>query len=1005
LLSFLYLRHQRREPQISRIRAELIAVAGPSRLLPGRLIGDDYAPFSPAANLKSSEQFSLLLPDIRQPISVSRGDDERAGGDATDRALLAIFTDRLPAAAAIVEATAQETPVDARQTNDLSALYLALAARTRDPYYFFLALASAERAIQADGLLLEARFNRALALEGLAVDWEAQAAWKDYRARDPESGWGQEALDHLQRLRAPISISTGEETRSRLDAAALAGKYGEMAELVRRDPQTAREYAEQDLLGSWGEAFLQNRPDAAHRSLDIARRIGTALSAWSGDQMLTDSVAAIDKAGRELRADRLDTLAAGHLAYRQALQAGLDVERSLRLLLTAERHLIQGRSPFSAWAALQRAICEFRQSQYDSALAILQELDNGTDPLDLTLRARALRVRGMIQATLADYSRAVETFSSAAALYQQTHEVSHLVDILTLLATTQQFMGNPPEAWRTRCRALRLARQLPVRPYLLLGETAGDAFCQGQPRIALYFLNEGLRIAEQLGDAATLAEGLRLRAEVHLRLGQEGAAETDLRQAKVSLDLIPSQDIRRNLRGDILAIEGQMAARRDPGKAVGLLKDALAIYEDTHYHLFLSQLYQKTAQTYLALGDDVEAEAHYKAAITERERQRAMLPDEPLRTAFFDDVQPVFAEMAFFELVHRQKADHAFDYTERARARALLDLLQQNANPGGVQPLASEAIRQALPANTVVVAYTVLSEHTLAWVIQRDSLHAALLRVGSRSLTQMVRDLRGESAGRPRDSDLSTRLYRELMSPLMREVPAGARLVIVPDQCLSKLPFALLRSPETGRYLIEDHAFSVAPSATVFISSLHRDGLLWRAPEVKVLIVGDPASPGLAVLPGVEREMAAVRRIYGAGRITELAGPSATREAFLAALPEHDIIHFAGHALIDPVSPQKSQLVLAGGGAANGLRMGELFGRPLPRTRLVVLSGCSTGAGRLSASEGPLSLARPFLSDGVPAVVASLWNVDDSLAERLFTLFHEHLRSGLDAVSVRSRPT
>jgi CHAT domain-containing protein len=941
--------------------------------------------------------------ESQQPGSVPRGDDERAGGNAIDRALLAIFTGRLPAAEAILEATAQDTPVDARQASDLSALYLELAARTQDTYNLFLALASAEQAMQADGSLLEARFNRALALEGLAIDWEAQVAWEDYLERDPSSGWGQEALDHLRQLRAPASISTWEETRPQLDAAALAGKHGEIAELVRRDPQAAREYAEQDLLGTWGEAFRQNRPDTARRYLDIARRIGAALSALSGERMPADSVAAIDKAARELREDRLDALAAGHLAYRQAQQAGLDVERSLRLLSAAEQHLIQGDSPFSAWAALQRAICEFRQSRYTIALAILKEVDNKAAPLALTLRARALRVRGMIEATLAVYSRAVESFSSAAALYDQAHEVRQLVDILTLLATTQQFMGDPPEAWRTRSRALRLARQLPEHPYLLLGETAADAFCLGQPRIALYFLEEGLRIAGPRGDAVTLGAGLRLRAEIHLRLGAEDAAENDLKQARLSLDRIPSEELRRNLLGDILAIEGQVTARRDPGTAVGFLEEALAIYKDTHYHLFLSQLYQKTAQTYLALGDDAEAETHYKAAIAERERQRAMLPDERLRTAFFDDIQPVFAEMAHFQLVHRQQAGRAFDYAEQARARALLDLLQQNVDTGdasldgaALHPLTAEEIRHALPANTVIVAYTVLSEHTLAWVVQRDSLHAALLKVESRRLTQMVRELRRKT-GRAESSDLSTRLYRELVSPLLREIPAGARLVILPDQCLNKLPFALLRSPETGRYLIEDHAFSVAPSATVFISSLRRDDRLWRVPDVNVLVVGDPASPGMVVLPGVKREMAAVQRIYSTSRVSELVGPSATRESFLAALPEHDIIHFAGHAVIDPLSPQKSQLVL-GGGTEGGLRMGELLGRPLPRTRLVVLSGCSTGAGRLSASEGPLSLARPFLSNGVPAVVASLWNVDDSMAERLFTRFHEHLDAGLDAV-------
>jgi hypothetical protein len=174
LLGGLLVSCEKKEVQISLLRAKLVAAAGRSRLLPGRLIGDEYAPFEPATDLKSA---APSLTDASPSVSPIRGDDERAGGNVTDRALFALFTDRLPEAAAIVEAAAQEGPLAARQANDLSALYLALAAKTRDPYNLFLALASAEQALQADGSLLEARFNRALALEGMAIDWEAKAAW------------------------------------------------------------------------------------------------------------------------------------------------------------------------------------------------------------------------------------------------------------------------------------------------------------------------------------------------------------------------------------------------------------------------------------------------------------------------------------------------------------------------------------------------------------------------------------------------------------------------------------------------------------------------------------------------------------------------------------------------------------------------------------------------------------------------------------------------------------
>jgi CHAT domain-containing protein len=305
-----------------------------------------------------------------------------------------------------------------------------------------------------------------------------------------------------------------------------------------------------------------------------------------------------------------------------------------------------------------------------------------------------------------------------------------------------------------------------------------------------------------------------------------------------------------------------------------------------------------------------------------------------------------------------------------------------------------------LPADTVVLAYAVLPEKTLAWAVQRGSTHAILLDVGSRKLEPMVGKLRDGLAARRDMSRLSSTLYQTLLSPLLKWVPAGSRLVILPDKCLGTLPFAALRASQTGHYLFEDYALSIAPSATVLINSLRHDGELWRTPETKLLIVGDPAAPGMAALPEARIEMASVGRMY-AGSSTQLSGSLATKAAFLAALPQYDIVHFAGHALIDPDSPQRSRLVFAGPGGPSGpgaLMMNELFGRPLPRTRLVVLSGCATGAGQLSATEGPLSLARPFLSDGAPAVVASLWNVDDAVAAKFFSLFYERLHSGTDAV-------
>ena len=74
----------------------------------------------------------------------------------------------------------------------------------------------------------------------------------------------------------------------------------------------------------------------------------------------------------------------------------------------------------------------------------------------------------------------------------------------------------------------------------------------------------------------------------------------------------------------------------------------------------------------------------------------------------------------------------------------------------------------------------------------------------------------------------------------------------------------------------------------------------------------------------------------------------------------------------------------------------EIERQALPQVRLVVLAACGTAAGETWRLEGTLSVARPFLAAGVPAVVASLWDVDDTTSRRFFVAFHRNLLAAGD---------
>jgi CHAT domain-containing protein len=97
--------------------------------------------------------------------------------------------------------------------------------------------------------------------------------------------------------------------------------------------------------------------------------------------------------------------------------------------------------------------------------------------------------------------------------------------------------------------------------------------------------------------------------------------------------------------------------------------------------------------------------------------------------------------------------------------------------------------------------------------------------------------------------------------------------------------------------------------------------------------------------------------------------------------------------MVDDGRPWDSALVLAPGGGEDGyLKVSEVFGLEL-RADLVVLSGCSTGRGRLSG-DGILGLSRAFLYAGTPSVVVSQWDVSDLATSYLMDRFYSGLRAG-----------
>jgi CHAT domain-containing protein len=109
----------------------------------------------------------------------------------------------------------------------------------------------------------------------------------------------------------------------------------------------------------------------------------------------------------------------------------------------------------------------------------------------------------------------------------------------------------------------------------------------------------------------------------------------------------------------------------------------------------------------------------------------------------------------------------------------------------------------------------------------------------------------------------------------------------------------------------------------------------------------------------------------------------------------------------------RSGLILAGGNWAwtgsdtlsklgaeqNGILTAlEVSQLNLRKTKLVVLSACETGLGKIEGSEGTFGLKRGFKLAGVEQLIVSLWSVPDKETMELMTLFYTDLAQTLNPV-------
>jgi CHAT domain-containing protein/predicted negative regulator of RcsB-dependent stress response len=508
----------------------------------------------------------------------------------------------------------------------------------------------------------------------------------------------------------------------------------------------------------------------------------------------------------------------------------------------------------------------------------------------------------------------------------------------------------------------------------------------------------------------------------------------------------------REVEGDLLAGQGSLAlSRQDWSKALGIYQQSIALSDQMRRISDHPYLYNGLARSLAGLGRTDEAFAAAREAVRYVEELRADLGDSALRSGFFEGKQGIY-HYAVNLALQAQQPEEAFSLAERSRSRTFLDLLGsqttlskgrtralvdeevrlrarlaeakaetqdesgsadstraraqlealdrdyrafldrvkkenlEQASLMAVEPVTLAEIQGLLPEGTTLLEYHVAEHGIVVWVVDRQRFKVVRVPGDRQSLINQVRRFRGAITKLAPIKDVQTQaqaLYRRLLEPARADI-LGSRLVIVPHGVLHYLPFTALRS-SSGKWVVEDFAMSTLPSASV-LRYLSDKGV---GASARALVVGNPDLGADLALPWAEREARMVgQREPGA---TVLVRGDATEVEAKRLLESVGLVHFATHGELNENDPLSSAVLLVPGGGEDGrLEVREVFGLDL-HARLVVLSACETGLGKLSRGDELVGLQRAFLYAGTPAVVTTLWKVDDRASYELVRAFYSRL--------------
>jgi CHAT domain-containing protein len=859
------------------------------------------------------------------------------------------------------------------------------------------------KATELDGNLLEALFNKSLALQQFGLAREAKESWTLYLQKDPSSPWADEARKNLARIQTERALFKPDD-RVLSDFLAACREHDEArvrqihdeTKGLLKGPTLPLQLSRRYVLAKQG-----GREAEARESLEAMTWLGNLDQTQYADAFFRELAnfyahIGMDQNERLLRAK--DILDAGHQAISNKDYAGaiqlFEKSRDLFAQLgdTCEAVVAEN------WAVqFLPDVGKIAESRTRFA-AMIRDAENKNFQV---LLPPAHYYLGMSDYSQNRFSESAKNLKAALRLAESTHNVFEIQHAQDGLAFNYDKLGEMEPALLYAGKALpyeSLYYQNPTQWRRANGTLADLAL-----KLNLY--STSFCVAKEALDAAEENSPNQIALNDSLRhIVRAAAAKNDfpaaLNYANRAMEAaLARTDDAQNIRtkAELYRLVGDIdSEKKDCSEAVINYDQALRFYEQLPEVTFSAyQIHKGRLLCYRDLNQRAQFASELKTVLDLSEEYRRTIREDSSRQAFFENEQSVF-DAAADEAISEHNDQSAFALVEASKARSLLESLASQKSIDEVgndfasvrTPLSLREVQARLPDQVQVVEYAVLPQRLAIWTLSKTRFDFTEKAITAADLENKIEAYQSLILSKSPPSDLK-RVLQDLYELLIPPgLAADKQLCLLPDKCLHQLAFATLVSP-SGRYLLEDYALFSAPSASVLVVATENAQNKQQSNLETVLSIGNPdfdrdENPGLPDLKAAETEARVIAKSYR--HSIELTGSEATTDRFLQKFVDPEVIHFAGHFIANRRSPGNSKLLFAGG----ELRASQLGAYRLPHARLVVLSACETGFERYNKSEGAIGIARAFLALGAPLVVASQWKVDSEATSELMIAFHQN---------------